>query len=568
MTKMCDVSGVGLGLRRQFAEEVAKVTPDEIDFFEIAPENYIGRGGVLLDCLERIADKRPIIAHGLSLSIGGTDDLNWGYLKKLKTFLRDWKIPWFSDHLCFSSHNAHEFHDLLPLPFTREALLHVSERARAVQDFLEVPFALENVSFYYHPAKPEMSELDFLLEILERSGVHLMLDVNNAFVNSINHGTNARNFLAGLPHGKILQIHIAGHFRESENFVIDTHGEAVCQDVWSLLEGLGETMALPPILIERDNNIPTLDEILREVGQAKTIYEKSRKTNQIYRGTVYDARKSASTMDCAATNLHDIQNFFLKLCTDVSFDDSEENLRRIAPNTIANHLMRIPKERLLTYRRLTTANIENLLKKTFPLLFRWIPTETRMQLMRLFLSEKIQSNQYRQIPQEFINFLNRDSQSKSFLTKRLLQLADYELAEYDLIFNDALQKPLSIDPNTPLENARLVLNPALVLKCYDYPVHAVSETNDPASLPDKESPVLLYRDPLDFKICSLRLSPNSYIFLEVFSNTPQRLLTEGLEEMTSRLPQPDPQGFIRECLEFLKTLIDKRIVIALMRNDQ
>jgi hypothetical protein len=411
-----------------------------------------------------------------------------------------------------------------------------------------------------------MSELDFLLEILERSGAHLLLDVNNAFVNSVNHGTDACAFLAGLPHEKILQIHIAGHFRETENFVIDTHGEAVCQDVWSLLSGLGEVMPLPPILIERDNNIPAIDERLEEVRKAKKIYRKSMGAS-VVRPSQQSGNIAGKSSAHPYPSLSHVQNFFLKLCTDVSFDDSEENLHRSVPDALANHLTQIPKERLLVYRRLTTANIENILKKTFPLLFHWIPEKMGMRLTRLFLSEKIQSNQYRQIPHEFVNFLNRDPESKSLLTKRLLQLADYEFNEYDLIFNDDPQESLTSDPNVPLENTCVILNPALALKRYNYPVHAVSKTNAPTELADEENLILLYRDPLDFKIRSLQLSPNSYIFLGVFLNSPRRLLTEGLEEVISRLPQSDPHDLTRECLKFLKNLVDKRIVVALTQDN-
>lgn len=269
------IFGVGLGLRRQFIKEVSENIPEEIDWFEISPENYIDRGGLAFECFEKIAEKKPIIAHGLSLSIGSLDELRWDYLKKLKTFLRQYKIAWFSDHLCFSSFNAHEFHDLLPLPFTKEAVEHVAKRARIVQDFLEVPFALENVSFYMHPEPPEMSEKDFILEVLEKANIQLMLDVNNVFVNGFNHGTDAKDFLASIPEEKIIQIHIAGHYQEGEELIIDTHGEAIRKSVWDLLNWLGQKIKLPPVLIERDNNIPPLTELLKEIRQAKEIHARS-----------------------------------------------------------------------------------------------------------------------------------------------------------------------------------------------------------------------------------------------------------------------------------------------------
>lgn len=266
---------VGVGLRKDFVHDVAQNPVAEISFFEIAPENYIDRGGQLLDSFEAIASHVPIRAHGLSLSIGGNEELDWVYLKKLKAFLRRYKITGFSDHLCLSSHDAHQFHDLIPLPFTREAVRHVAERARTVQDFLETPFALENVSYYLSPAPPEMSETDFIREILHRSGVLLLFDVNNVYVNAQNHSTDALQTVRDLAQEKILQIHIAGHWRESENLIIDTHGEDVCQDVWDLLRFLAEMRPLPPVLIERDHSFPGMTALLSEVSVAKKIYHDS-----------------------------------------------------------------------------------------------------------------------------------------------------------------------------------------------------------------------------------------------------------------------------------------------------
>lgn len=266
---------VGLGLRRDFIEEVAQGQAAGISFFEVAPENYIERGGIAGACFEKIADHYPILAHGLSLSIGSLDELNWSHLKKIKKFLRQYRIPWFSDHLCYSSVNAHQFHDLMPLPFTREAVKHVAARARIVQDFLEFPFALENVSFYLFPERPEMDEVDFVNEVLHQADVKVLFDINNVFVNAFNHGFSACDYLNRIDKNRILQIHIAGHKKHSEKLIIDTHGESICQSVWDLLQSLGNMMPLPPVLIERDNNIPELEILLGEVQTAHKIHEDS-----------------------------------------------------------------------------------------------------------------------------------------------------------------------------------------------------------------------------------------------------------------------------------------------------
>lgn len=267
--------GVGLGLRRPFIEQIADSPPVNIDWYEIAPENYLGRGGIAVRSLEKIAAARPLIAHGLQLSLGSLDPLNHNYLKALKAFLREWKIAWFSDHLCVSSRFGHYFHDLLPLPFTQEAAQHVAERARIVQDILEVPLALENVSYYLSPAPPEMTEWDFVREIIDRSGCALMLDVNNIYVNAINHGFDPKTYLDAICHEPILQIHIAGHDRDPSGLIIDTHGQAIGQAVWELLSYLGEKRGLPPVLIERDTNIPPLKKLISEVEKAKVIYQQS-----------------------------------------------------------------------------------------------------------------------------------------------------------------------------------------------------------------------------------------------------------------------------------------------------
>ncbi len=275
MSVITDHLGVGLGLRRPFIEQIADSPPVNIDWYEIAPENYLGRGGIAVRSLEKIAAARPLIAHGLQLSLGSLDPLNHSYLKALKAFLREWKITWFSDHLCVSSRFDHYFHDLLPLPFTQEAVHHVAERARIVQDILEVPLALENVSYYLSPAPPEMTEWDFVREIIDRSGCALMLDVNNVYVNAMNHGFDPKTYLDAICHEPILQIHIAGHDRDPSGLIIDTHGQAIGQAVWELLSYLGEKRGLPPVLIERDTNIPPLKKLISEVEKAKVIYQQS-----------------------------------------------------------------------------------------------------------------------------------------------------------------------------------------------------------------------------------------------------------------------------------------------------
>ena len=268
---------VGLGLRFDFLEQIHKNAPQTIDFYEIAPENYIGRGGRLIELFEDIAQNHPIRVHGLSVSIGSLDPLNFDYLKQLKAFIHKHNIPYYTDHLCMSSAHGYQFHDLIPLPFTQEAVEHVSAKAKTLQDFLEVPVALENVSFYMNPIQPEMSEADFIEAVIEKSGVNLLLDINNLYVNSINHGSHAHQALNQLIQLPILHCHIAGYEQKYDDLIIDTHGSPISDPVWNLLADYADQKDIPPLLIERDNDIPDLSDMIDEVNKAKQVLQASQK---------------------------------------------------------------------------------------------------------------------------------------------------------------------------------------------------------------------------------------------------------------------------------------------------
>jgi len=264
--------GVGLGLRR----ELAKSTFDcqhSIDWLELVPENYMGLGGKSRQLLEEAADRFPLVSHGINLSIGSTDDLNQDYLKSLKTLLDTIDAPWWSDHLCFTSVDGVYMQDLLPLPFSRAAVRHIAERAKRVQDFLERPFLLENISFYMSMPGCEMSEAQFLAEVLESADCGLLLDVNNIYVNSLNHGYDPVKFLDQIPLERTVQVHIAGHKRTRET-VIDTHGAPVVQPVYELFEQALARVEVKAVMLERDQNFPDFGEILDEL---KTIGEIARR---------------------------------------------------------------------------------------------------------------------------------------------------------------------------------------------------------------------------------------------------------------------------------------------------
>jgi uncharacterized protein len=268
-------SGVGLGLRWDFLEEVVDGAMLPIDFFEVSPENYMRRGGYYPAQLERLRERYPLVTHGLTLSIGSVDEPDQAYLDELRAEIARTKSPFHSDHLCFSSAGARHFHELLPLRHSRENLTRVAERARRLHETLGVPFALENITYYVHPGRAELSELDFLQGVLAASGAGLLLDVNNVYVNSLNHGFDARAFIASLDLSRVVELHVAGHTRNATGLVLDTHGANVADPVLDLLAFTLERTGPCPVLLERDNEIPSLAELVSEIGVLRRVYEQS-----------------------------------------------------------------------------------------------------------------------------------------------------------------------------------------------------------------------------------------------------------------------------------------------------
>ncbi|MBK8936316.1 MAG: DUF692 domain-containing protein [Polyangiaceae bacterium] len=261
--------GVGLGLRIPHYPHVFEQKP-VCDWFEVISENFMVEGGRPLDNLDRALADYRVVQHGVSLSIGSASPLDWGYLKKLKALTRHTQTPWLSDHLCWSGSDCTNLHDLLPLPYTEEVVRYVAERARIVQDFLELPFALENVSSYLTYTSSRMSEWDFVRAVAEEADVGLLLDVNNIYVSAENHGFEPRTYIEAMPHERVVQIHLAGHTR-FERYIIDTHSGPVIDDVWSLYELAIERVGPVSTLIEWDDEIPSFDEVHAEARKAAAI---------------------------------------------------------------------------------------------------------------------------------------------------------------------------------------------------------------------------------------------------------------------------------------------------------
>lgn len=257
------VYGAGLGLRRAFIRSLSEYATNQVNFWEIAPENWIGVGGYFGKKLRALTEQHPFICHGLSLSIGGPTPIDQAFLQKLKKFLHQHNIRYYSEHLSYCSDDGH-LYDLMPIPFTEQAVSYVANRIKQVQDHLERRIAIENVSYYAAPGQ-EMEEIDFLNAVLQQADCDLLLDVNNIYVNSINHGYDAKAFLQQLPVERVGYIHIAGHYNEADDLIIDTHGADVIDPVWRLLDIAYERFGVTPTLLERDFNFPPLPELLNEI---------------------------------------------------------------------------------------------------------------------------------------------------------------------------------------------------------------------------------------------------------------------------------------------------------------
>ncbi len=272
------IAGVGLGLRWEFMDEIIEDAP-ELAFLEISPENYIGRGGHHRERLAGLRRRYPIITHGLTMSLGGHDPFNVEYMQNLAAFVREVATPWHSDHVCWSGVDGKLLHDLLPVAFTKANVGRIAERIQEAQDKVGVRMLVENISYYMHPGEPEMSEPEFLSELCERADCGLMLDVNNAYVNSVNFGFDVDGWMAKAPLERVAQIHVAGHAwfddrdKEGQRLIVDTHGEDVTDPVLALLGRVLLRTGPMPVLLERDQNIPELAGLMKEIGRVREVYD-------------------------------------------------------------------------------------------------------------------------------------------------------------------------------------------------------------------------------------------------------------------------------------------------------
>ena len=262
---MYPVTGAGLGLRRAFIGSLAGRIPSGVDFMEVAPENWIDVGGRYGRQFEELARQAPFVCHGLSLNLGGVAPLDEAFLHRVRQFMDIFDIRCYSEHLSYCGDEGH-LYDLMPIPFTGEAVRYVADRIKRVQDIVGRRMAIENVSYYAAPGQ-EMPEIEFINAVLETADCDLLLDINNIYVNSINHRYDPLQFLEALPGKRIAYAHIAGHYHEAEDLRVDTHGSDIIDPVWNLLQDAYRHFGVFPTLLERDFNIPAVPELMREVGR-------------------------------------------------------------------------------------------------------------------------------------------------------------------------------------------------------------------------------------------------------------------------------------------------------------
>jgi len=292
------IRGVGLGLRWDFVDELIETAGGPgsdgsrlppVDFFELSPENYVRRGGRVAAALEWVADRYPILTHGLTLSIGGMEDLDRTYLGEVAAVVSRLGSPWHSDHLCFCDSGGRVLHELLPVAFTRANVTRIADRIRWAQDAIRRPLAVENVSYYWHPGRADLSEPEFLSSVCQAADCGWLLDVNNAFVNASNFDLDVDAWMRAAPVDRVVQIHVAGHewFAVDEDglgpaqanggpgngLIVDTHGADVAESVLSLLQRVLARTGPVPVVLERDQNVPRLDALVAEVSRIRAIWQ-------------------------------------------------------------------------------------------------------------------------------------------------------------------------------------------------------------------------------------------------------------------------------------------------------
>jgi uncharacterized protein (UPF0276 family) len=519
-------TGVGLGLRWAFIDEVAAGPrpaadhPPSLPFFEVSPENYMRRGGSIPRALHAVAERHPIITHGLMMNVGGSTELDPTYLRQLRAFLERMGAPWHSDHLCWTGSDGAILHDLLPLPHDAAAVRRCVERILRIQDALGLPFAVENISYYLVPAG-SMPEAEMITEVLERADCRLLLDVNNVQVNADNHGFDAWAFIDALPLSRVVQLHVAGGERRPklDGLVIDTHGTDVSLRVQALMSRVIERIGPTPVIYERDHDIPPLPELARQVAALQLEYDAALARHRAAAPTGPSAARQAFT-PASIGSLDGVQRGMSSV---VLHPEGERELPLDPPGWLLqqgvvppdHHAMaEVGPRRLLVYRSLVRAGLESVVRSFLP---RTIARLGEQGLARAFdawlHAAPPRSRFLRDVPGEFVEWARTAWPSAPAVPEGLTDLARLEILESEVDAADDPPAPPDLVGELVLDRP-LVLTGALRIASFDHAVHELPRAEDDRSTPARmPTTLLLYRDAHD-RVRTMTLSPLARAVLE------------------------------------------------------
>ena len=488
MKTSAGIRGAGLGLRRAFMRELASAGEGalgRIGFLEIAPENWIDVGGRSGRRLREFTERFPFVCHGLSLSLGGPAPLDIDFLRAVKRFLDTHRIRFYSEHLSACSDHGH-LYDLMPIPFTAEAVSYVAERIRRVQDVLKRRIGIENVSCYATPGA-EMTELEFINAVLQEADCLLLLDVNNIYVNSVNFGYDPSAFLRGLRGERAAYIHVAGHRSEAEDLRVDTHGAAVIDPVWRLLDDAYALYGALPTLLERDFNIPPLPALLDEVGAVRAAQQRCTGVPERIPAERYPERRAHSPKTHGATSAQPR--------SPRDFQHVQREFAAYIRNPERNRLPAgVEARRADLYARLFYNNIESFLARTFRTMRRIVDDAAWHAVVRGFVdNHRAESPYFSHIPEEFLAYLTTlPKGSAEQWPPFALELCHYEWVKSALAL--APDADLPKDDKAIEADDRLALSPLAWPLRYAFPVRRLGPDFQPATAPAQATHLIAYRD--------------------------------------------------------------------------
>ncbi len=527
MTSSPRPTGVGLGLRWAFIDALAEredEPPDDpLRLLEVAPENYMRRGGAIPRALFAVAERHPILTHGLMMNLGGTEPPDADYLHALRGFVRRMGTPWHSDHLCWSGCDGSILHDLLPLPHDEAAVRRCAERILRIQDALGVPFAVENISYYLVPAGG-MPEQELVARVLERADCTLLLDVNNVQVNADNHGFDAQAFIDALPLERVVQLHVAGGERRPalDGLVIDTHGADVSPRVQALMARVVERIGPVPVIYERDHAIPPLPELRRQVAALQQAYDAALARHRAAAPAPAPALELRTTPAPAPSPIASLDGVQRGLSRVVLARDAAEALPRAPAGWLAAHGVAAPDHeamaavgpaRLLVYRSLVRAGLEGVVRSLLPRTRSRLPAPVLAHAIDQWLHEAPPRSRYlRDVPGELV------AHARAALPPALADLARLEILEAEVEAAEEPPLPAGHVPELRLDWP-VCLSATLRLARFDHAVHALPREDDDEDerepRPPEPEPValLLHRDARG-DVRTMTLSPLAWAVLQ------------------------------------------------------